>query len=582
MTHPRFFTAKNITVGILLAAALVILIGLNVGFLSEIFHFVPSDYPSTNPPIFFSIGEAVAAIAITLTVWQLKKDDWEIAIEVRDSTIPAVCALIAIGFVAEIIASLVTFWKPTNIFELSTLWQLIASLFIIAAPIYIFMGTRKKGLFNPKTKERFVRALLRRVSSRSPAKMDLVADVLLVNMKSMLQEVSSSPLVKGIPEFTRYAHLTLREVVADPAFAAHIVTRRADFFQYFLHRTQKYRGAADTLSVVFNALIKAAFANKNSYFYSELEHTGFGQYKPFLSDVFLNPKIFLNLKPFDQVDFSYGQIVDPERAKLFLVALDLAVKGYWEMDADNYLDFQWSHYHTGFEKLEQLFSRVVEEARQNKQADQWPVSSKLQTISFFVNWDFLHRYDEAIKDGKVSKNDLDASVERKDYAIYPRSMTAGYAELVFNLLAILSGYPVAEARRDFALQLAGDILVFDHRSNLEKIREVLLEYIWEKICGDKFGANIKGYFPAVLPIFLSLTAMWQDGASQQRKDLYNKTVEFLDKELKPKILAGEKMANKEDAMEKVLLPSEVVFDRKRNIFVWHGSLGSTQDMIVRK
>ena len=287
MTRQKLFTAKNVTVGILLLAALVILIVSNIPFLDAVFHFVPKDYSSANPPIFFSIGEAVAAIAITLTIWQFKKNDWEIAIETRRKTIPIVCVLIGAGFALEIVASLVTFATATNIFEVSLVWQLLGSFFILAAPVYLFIGTRQRGLFSEATNEDFLRALMRRVSSRSPEKMDLVSDALLANMDAMLEEISSAPLLDDIPELTRYAHLILRDVVADPAFARHIVTRRADFFQYFLRRIiEEYHGSADTLSVVFDAFMKAAFANKDSYFYSEMEHTGFGDYKPFLNDVF--------------------------------------------------------------------------------------------------------------------------------------------------------------------------------------------------------------------------------------------------------------------------------------------------------
>jgi len=251
------------------------------------------------------------------------------------------------------------------------------------------------------------------------------------------------------------------------------------------------------------------------------------------------------------------------------------------------LDFEYSHYRTAFEKVEEAFSRIIEEARPAQEKDSrpnhsWQISSKLQKIGFFINWELLHLYDDALKEDRISENDKQANIRKVDYGWYPTSMTAAYAELVFKLLCDLSSYPVKEAQRDFALQIAGDLIVFDHHPSVEKIREILLEFIWKQINGDDLTSNIKGYFPAILPVFLSLVSMWQDTVSHKRKDLYNKTVEFLDNELKPKILAGEKMANKEDIMEEIMLPPSVVFDRKKNIFVWHGSMGSMQDMIVRK
>jgi len=150
------------------------------------------------------------------------------------------------------------------------------------------------------------------------------------------------------------------------------------------------------------------------------------------------------------------------------------------------LDFEYSHYRTAFEKVEEAFSRIIEEARPAQEKDSrpnhsWQISSKLQKIGFFINWELLHLYDDALKEDRISENDKQANIRKVDYGWYPTSMTAAYAELVFKLLCDLSSYPVKEAQRDFALQIAGDLIVFDHHPSVEKIREILLEFIWKQI-----------------------------------------------------------------------------------------------------
>jgi hypothetical protein len=55
-------------------------------------------------------------------------------------------------------------------------------------------------------------------------------------------------------------------------------------------------------------------------------------------------------------------------------------------------------------------------------------------------------------------------------------------------------------------------------------------------------------------------------------------VEFLETKLKPKIIAGEKMAN-DELMKDVLLPGEVIFNREKNLFQWKMRKG-VQDMVI--
>lgn len=128
------------------------------------------------------------------------------------------------------------------------------------------------------------------------------------------------------------------------------------------------------------------------------------------------------------------------------------------------------------------------------------------------------------------------------------------------------------------MSLTNHILIFNE-PEFSSIRTALLKYIWEKVNGEHMS-NINGYYPAVSPVFLSLIGMWQDGATTERKALYNQTVEFLNNELRPKILANAKMAN-DDLMEERLLPPEVAFNREKNIFEWKMHEG-TQEMRVRR
>lgn len=547
-------------------------------FSSNLFAFDASDYQYFNPPIFFSIGEAIATVAILLAVYQFRKEKWEIALEVRRYIRSVVVVSLVAGFVVIIFSSIVSFWQPTNIFLLSVFWQVFAALLIIFAIVFLFLKTTNRNLFTPKNKDRFIGSLLRRVLSRLPQQIDLVVDTLGSNWKTILKEIRTAQRGDDISEFTKSAHFVTTQIISNPNFAHHIVTTRADFFQMFLRSISENHLYNDqSISVAFGSLMKASFLNRESYFYNEWRHSDPGvYYRPFLEDVFFDQNIFLNLRPLDQIGFDIGESISPEKLSLFLMALETALEGYF--NEKRTINFEYSHYRQAFEHVENALSRVMDEARHNESQSDWPIESKLHQITFFAGWTFQRLYREAVKNNKVSQNDLDAPVEEKSYGLYPQSLTAGYAELLFKLLCILSEYPKRDAIRHYAMSLTNHILIFNE-PEFSSIRTALLKYIWEKVNGEHMS-NINGYYPAVLPVFLSLIGMWQDGATTERKALYNQTVEFLNNELRPKILANAKMAN-DDLMEERLLPPEVAFNREKNIFEWKMHKG-TQEMRVRR
>lgn len=536
-------------------------------------------YPYFNPPIFFSIGEALAAVAILLAVYQFKKEKWDVALEIKSSIKPIVIFSISFGFVAIILSSIFSFWKPSSILFLSVFWQIISSISITFAIVFLFLQATNKGLFSQKTKDRFVGSLLRRVLSRSPKQIDLVVGAIGANFEVILREISVVPQRGGsISRFAKAAHFVIDQIVSNPNFTHHVVTTRADFLQMFLQSIKEKRLYNNySISIAFNAFVKALFLNRDSYFYNELKHSDPGvYYRPFLEDIFFDQDMFLELRPFDQISFGYGELVEEDKLSLFLAALETAIKGYFKKPQS--IDFEYSHYKLTLEQVGHVFSRVIDELKNNNSKNDWPITNKVHQITFFAGWRFLDLYKEALKNNTISQHDLDVPIEEKSYGIYPHSLTSGYIELIFKLLCGLSDYPDKESARHYAMTLADDILT-SNEPQLENMRKVLLKLIWNQI-RDGGSANIKGFYPLILPVFLSLIGMWQDGSSPEEKAIYNQTVEFLNNELKPKILAGTKMANNEDLMEKELLSPYVVYNREKGLFEYRLRNG-IQEMIIR-
>jgi len=548
-----------------------------------IFLYVPlqfqlDKYPYSNPPIFFSIGGAMATIAIILAVYKFKKEKWAIALEVKKYLMPAVYSLVLLGFLMIIFSSITPIIKAPNVFLLSVTWQILSSIFIVSAILILFFGAKNKGLFNKNTDKYFIRALIRRITSRLPQQIDNVADVLNANWGSIIEEIKSIPRGKNeISEFKKNTDFIITQIISNPIFTNHIVTTRADFLQQFLYSINSSNLHNNTaIKTAFSALVRALFSNKDSFFYNELRHSDVGiYYKPFLEDVFSDQEILHNMCPFEQIKFEHGEYIEIEKLKLFTEALKIALKSYFKKPR---LAYNYSHFDHAFRLVKDAFEMIVEEARASESKNSWHIKEKIHQITFLFGWKLRDFYKEAEKNGTISKNDLDVTVDKKSYGFYPTSITAQYAKLIFELFCALSKYPEKDIIRDYAILLIDDILFLD-KPIFANIRKVLLKYIWEKI-DTGLVSNIKGYYPTVLPVYLTLTGMRPNKESIEQKELYNQIVEFLETKLKPKIIEGVKMRD-EELMEDVLLPNEIMFNREKNLFEWKMRQG-IQEMRILK
>jgi hypothetical protein len=86
---------------------------LNIIHLEQFIGFSGYDYE--NPPIFFSIGEALSALAILFAVYQFKKEKWSISLNVKSYIKKYVIICIILGFIFSVISSLTFSVVPDNI-----------------------------------------------------------------------------------------------------------------------------------------------------------------------------------------------------------------------------------------------------------------------------------------------------------------------------------------------------------------------------------------------------------------------------------------------------------------------------------
>ena len=116
-------------------------------------------YGPVETPIYLDLGGALAAFGLIFAVYQLRKPQWDLVLNIRDKWQGNLFWIFGgIGLLLTLIRVLVSetsiFCLPFP-FDIPLFYEIGAYLFFIASPLsLIYFSTRTRGLFNEKTARR--------------------------------------------------------------------------------------------------------------------------------------------------------------------------------------------------------------------------------------------------------------------------------------------------------------------------------------------------------------------------------------------------------------------------------------------
>jgi len=536
-----------------------------------------------NPPIYFSVGEAVAAVGLLFAAYQLKQPHWRIAFDVRWKTARGISFLVIGAFASVIMATIMAHIiksSSVTIWQVPVFWEILGGLLFVLAPVLLLRAARPKGLFGDDKSMRLFSVLMREAASNNPANLDAVVDVLKENLGTILANLRQPHYERKTKDFSNkelLAHLIVTRVISEPTLTDYVMVSRTDFLEQFISEVNRLGiHGYHSIGIAFGSLIKSGFDIEKSYFYREMNFVGRGIDQSILRHLFEDQRFLNGVRPFDQFSLPYGEQLNLAKVKLFVKCLELALRGYLRRPAV-YYSGGYPHIHWGFEKLIEVTSKIIT-SHKELGLDHWYLINGLGAVGHFLGNYFIWEYVNVHKESDITIPDADKRVlvERKSYGLYPLSMTFDYVNCLYKFLCEISHLPDGDSMRSYALTSTSEVLSLQNVSpELRMIQSRLLELIWKQI-----RANVdKGHYPAVLPVYLCTVDMWQDSVGSEQKKRYNQTIKFLDNTLKPLILSEAKMAN-DKLMEEVLLPTCIKFNREKDIFEHHMRHG-VQDMMIR-
>lgn len=512
--------------------------------------------------IYFSLGEAVAALGLIFAVYQLRRPVWSIVLSIKRKTY-LVRLFSALGLISIAISAVlpqIVKRRPTSLVECPLFWEFLGCVFFISAPVALLILAEKKDrLFTKNNAEKFHQVILRNIARATPDILETCINVIGSNLNEITEAISKSKISlhegkkeKQKPDYSDYARSIFNFILTEPQVLTYVVTSRLDFLSHLLREIkEKHLTSRHGINLMISSITKELFENQDSYLYRELKYSGFGIYKPLFESLFYDQKFLNEFRSLQEWRYRPYEL-NKEKFNVYIEAFNHALKGYW-------FDGSYVHhlpFESAFTQLTAGAKALAIEISKLSEDIFWknPSVNTLFKIASFLGSDFARIYREALKEKKVRDCDLEVRVEGeyKD----PASVTAAYSKAVFDFLCALSmAEKHGENLRHFAVEATRPVFGFGGEG-FEKMRERFLEHVWENI---KENIN-RGFYPALLRTYLSLMIPSRSTTEEGRK-----LINFLYKEFKPLVLLDKKMVNGK-YMEKVLLPESIIFDREREEF----------------
>jgi hypothetical protein len=549
------------------------------------------NYDPANAPIFFSLGDAVAAFGLIFAVYQLRTESWKAVLRIRQwwqrnlFWIFGGVGLAVIAFSALLRGIPVDVLSPP--FNYPLFDELSGFLFFIAAPVSLFiLSTRRKGLFNKKRAKIFYLVLLSETARPKDAGIEACVNIIADNLSPIcksLQNVNRILRARGMSapvqiteeeQYANYADAVISVILNDEKVARYIATKRLDILNTLLVEFKKNGIDLSHTRFGLERIFEFLFRETSSYFYSQLDYRGMTLASNVFQLIFSDPYFVTGFKPFNGAHRWTNDIRLLNRGYLtvYLQALEYAVEGYWKNGCLPGMASEINSAFTVLGEYSHALARFASEKRQNKEA-----MSLLMSVQHFLGHTYICAYRDALGRGEIIQSEKDVL----KYDSFNQSVNYSYAEAIYEYLEALSMIRTdrEEQIRLYAMEATtGTISLSNAGVGVEKITETIIKLIWGKIETGPMS-NAGGYWPAVLRIYILMVGFKVDGvASGIAFTERVRVIEFLHRVLEPKILAGEKMADNKTTFEKALLPKGVVFNHVKKEFQYFLDDGSYQIM----
>lgn len=519
--------------------------GYHIQYFREIIEFNSTSYPYSNPPIFFSIGEALSAIAILFAVYQFKKEKWNLALRIRSYIQPVVLICISLGIIFSIFSSLASFEVPTNIFQLSIFWQITSSLLIAFSIIFLLTKASNKNLFNKKNSRRFYEALVWEIS-RPDERLNLALNVLLDNFENICKSASIEPFNS---ETNQSARAILDVILSDRSVVDLLATKRLDGLLYIIATVKKYNISSRHSPQGIPRIVQGLFFNPDSFLYKHLDNSGSALSSNIYTSLFESPVMLTNFDLFGYPTISYPATQNTADAtvNVFVQSVSKSIETYLKSG-----NVPARHINNGIAHLSGIFGELCSkmsfekdnETKYGLKEGWW----SLHKIASFLSHDYVYLG----KPEEFNNSVVEIEKTAQETNFHSNStINEGISAALYKAFEQLSRFEKSNDTYGHVIELLEGIT---HEPNYKEGYRVPFENrIWQQI-----GKNVLGrHYPMVLRTYLNYIGFCLASDDGQRRGWAGEQAEKMRRllyiDLKPQLDSNGIMVD-DTPMKEALLP----------------------------
>ena len=543
-----------------------------------------SSYDPASPNrIYFSIGSAIAAIALFLAFTQLIRPivKFRLATGIFRQNVAYVLFLIAIVFV--FVAAILPFIpRPAlPLLGYPVFWEIAAGILFATGSIGLLWKINRRAKFNSRNYKHFLKWCTSLIAKGNEYDLRELADEIFDSIKTIVKackkyDSNNAHFAKKdgkqyeISEYTEYA-LTLLDIWSDEKFCqlmiCYVPRTANEIFSQITKQRLYYSGG----HALVGQLVRQAFINKTSILYREEDYFGLGHFKIFTNTVFGNCELIeSNLNPLRAWGLLKCENLEPWKIEKYCEVLNVATQAH--------IVSGWHRGYRiglagGFDNLTGMAGIVWSQAYE---LDSLPD----EHISKYLPWKNLHAIVFGLEEAVdiLQKHEVNIPEYKLNEANYDKfrddSIYGVIAYAIFNFFQNLS---VSRSKDETVRMLAVSLWlkVYPVSKGMESKAIVEIQKRLNIYLFKKFEENLKElHYPALTRLWINLIGLQKDTEDCGAKFVKEKLFELLRSYYEKAVKADAKKA-------KDMLPDKVRHDKKKGQLIQKYPSGSTSVLDLR-
>ena len=496
--------------------------------------------------LYFSLGDLVTVIALLVAVYQLRNFRWDIGLKIHPWAKWLIQGLISLGSVLIILSYILPqlpFDLGANIYQ--GLLQFCGFLLLIASVIIYWWAGNFKKLFK-KNPSAYVDQLYILLAQGNPEDLDDIVQTINQDLRDIFRALDG----KISSEAGEAAARLFILIFSDNRIVEFLALKRLDFLCRLLYG-MKISGRVD-LGRFPELIINALLSDSRSHLYTLRDgqgvYHGFNLYNLLFAEGYFHHQhrllneVFRCRKNVDLASLTDVQI------KILKISCKAILEGKVSFDAIGTVFFHLSGIHSYIIGLCRDLNRDL------RHEEREAIEGTLGAYNHFFGHSFFYIYEECL-DGKTlnsaeSEARIDESKIISHGMIYAENLLGQFGISILDYWEALSTVldrDNAGWHRLPALFAGHQILIMDG-VGIPKLNEVFL-----KVLLQRTRDNVeRGHYPALTRIALILFGQTDLG---ERPGIRKPYLDYLYKELVPRIQQTQTMSNQRDFMEEALVNS---------------------------